>query len=82
MNVLATTDISTDGNDCYIYKSVSLVEQFGMFGIIIMEKTTGWFDSSNIMVVHHTDSPQKAINSFIEHGGILNKTQRRNIVHQ
>ena len=48
MNIISTTDLSTDGNDCYIYKSVSLVEAFGMYTIITAEKTVGWFNNTEI----------------------------------
>ena len=30
MKVIATTDLSKEGNDCYIYKSVSLVKEFDL----------------------------------------------------
>lgn len=48
MKVISTTDLSQAGNDCYIYKSVSLVEAFGMYTIITAEKTVGWFDRNEI----------------------------------
>ena len=48
MKVISTTDLSTDGNDCYIYKSISLVEAFGMYTVITAEKTVGWFNNTVI----------------------------------
>ena len=38
MKVISTTDLSGEGNDCYIYKSVSLVEAFSMYTVIEAEK--------------------------------------------
>ncbi len=43
MKVISTTDLSHEGNDCYIYKSVSLIEAFGMYNILTAEKTVGGF---------------------------------------
>lgn len=48
MKVISTTDLSHDGNDCYIYKSVSLIEAFGMYTVITAEKTVGWYYSKQI----------------------------------
>jgi hypothetical protein len=42
MRVISTTDISRAGNDCYIYESVSLVEQFDIYSVINFLNVTGW----------------------------------------
>ena len=42
MKVLAVTTLSERNNDCYIEKSVSLVEVLEMYTIIIAEKTVGF----------------------------------------
>lgn len=80
MEVLATTDTSRAGNDCYIHSSVTLVEQFGIFAIIVMDKTTGWFENTDVNIVYKTESPQKAMNAFEEHGGLLSGQEKRNIL--
>ena len=48
MKIISTTDLSREGNDCYIYESVSLIEAFGMYKVITAEKTVGWFDNKQI----------------------------------
>ena len=48
MKVISTTDLSHEGNDCYIYKSVNLVEAFGMYTIITAQKIVGWNSSKQI----------------------------------
>lgn len=50
MKILATTDVSREGNDCYIYESVSLVEQFGVYAVVICQKVVGWPDSEDIFI--------------------------------
>ena len=48
MKVISTTDLSHSGNDCYIHKSVSLIEEFGMYNILTAEKTVGWPDNKEM----------------------------------
>ena len=47
MNIISTTDISRPGNDCYLYETVSLVEQFDHYAVIRCFKATGWAASNN-----------------------------------
>ena len=54
MKVLFTTDLSDYGNDCYINSSVSLVECFGMYTVIIAENVTGWAQSHKIFCSSET----------------------------
>ena len=42
MRIISTTDISREGNDCYIYESVSLVEQFDLYTVLNFISITGW----------------------------------------
>lgn len=51
MKVIATTDLSKEGNDCYIYKSVSLVKEFDMYAIIETTKIVGWSERQE-MICH------------------------------
>ena len=82
MEVLATTDTSRAGNDCCIHSSVTLVEQFGIFAVVVVDKTTGWFERSDMNIVYQTESPQKAMNAFEEHGGLLSGQEKRNILNR
>lgn len=42
MRVISTTDLSHEVNGTYVYKSVSLFEEFGMYNILTVEKTVGY----------------------------------------
>lgn len=72
MKVISTTDLSRAGNDCYIYESVSLVEVFGVYTVIVAEKTTGWFEREEITTgskfVYDLDDAKQM---YKEYGGIL-----------
>ena len=72
MNVLSTTDLSHEGNDCYIYKSVSLIEAFGMYNILTAEKTVGWFNDKKMYLKSDTTcNLDKAKYMYKQAGGIL-----------
>lgn len=72
MKVISTTDLSTDGNDCYIYKSVSLVEAFGMYNILTAEKVVGWCEREQMyLMADSTCNFDKAKYIYKQKGGIL-----------
>lgn len=48
MKIISTTDLSHEGNDCYIHESVTLVEEFGMYTVVSAHKVTGWSEDCDI----------------------------------
>ena len=71
MKIIKTKDTSRPGNDCYIYETVSLVEQFGIYAIIFCQKVTGWAESENIFVVQKTTDPKIAEKMFEDYSNVL-----------
>lgn len=71
MKVISTTDLSREGNDCYIYESVSLVEAFGMYSIIRAEKVAGYWGSKDIGCTLATNDLYEAKQMYKEYGGIF-----------
>lgn len=71
MNIIATTDLSREGNDCYIYESVSLVEAFGMYTVIVADKTNGWCTTREIYCKDTTSDLNIAKRMYKQCGGIL-----------
>ena len=69
MRVLSTTDISRPGNDCYIYESVSLVEQFGIYSVINILKVTGWAEREETLVLCATKDVDEAKKVYKNVGG-------------
>lgn len=69
MRVISTTDISRPGNDCYIYESVSLVEQFGIYSVINILKVTGWAEREETLVLCTTEDVDEAKNVYKNAGG-------------
>lgn len=71
MRIISTTDLSREGNDCYINESVTLVEQFGLYAVIICRKVTGWAEEETIYAQYITTSHSAAIKAYIDCDGIL-----------
>ena len=69
MRVISTTDISRPGNDCYIYESVSLVEQFGIYSVINILKVTGWAEREETLVLCATKDVDEAKKVYKNVGG-------------
>lgn len=71
MRVISTTDISRPGNDCYIYETISLVEQFGLYAVINFYKVTGWAEREEVHMLKHTSDFDEAKKVYQFYGGIL-----------
>jgi hypothetical protein len=73
MRIISTTDLSREGNDCYIYESISFVEQFGLYIVIGIQKVTGWADRENVCVLHTTMDTEEAMECYKHYGGVLDE---------
>ena len=71
MKVMYTTDLSRPGNDCYIYESITLAEQFDLYVVIKMFKVTGWADHEDAYIACTTRDRAEAIKQYKELGGII-----------
>jgi hypothetical protein len=69
MKVISTTDLSRPGNDCYIYESVSLVEQFELFSVIRYWRVVGWSDREEVSVLYTSLSRSAAVEKYKSCGG-------------
>ena len=76
MKIISTTDLSREGNDCYIYESVSLVEAFGMYMVITCQRVTGWSETEDVCIQGEpTTDIEEAKQRYWEYGGKLNAVQ-------
>ena len=72
MKIISTTDLSRGGNDCYIYESVSLVEEFEMYAVIICKRVVGWSEREDIYCQGEpTTDIEEAKQKYREYGGKL-----------
>ena len=71
MKVIAITDVSRFGNDCYINQTITLIEFCGIYAIIECTNITGWFEDKSINVVYETENYDEAIEFYKRNKGIL-----------
>ena len=72
MRVISTTDLSDYINDCLIHKSVSLVEDFGMYNVLIAKKVVGLYERKQMYLkADITCDFDKAKYMYKQEGGIL-----------
>jgi hypothetical protein len=71
MRVVASTDISRAGNDCWIKEEIALVEQFNVYAVISTIKVTGWADREEILILKSTSDYKAAVKKYKDNGGIL-----------
>lgn len=67
MKVISTTNVSREGNDCYIEESYSLVEQFGVYSVIRFYKVTGWSSCEEVTVLITTCDKVEAGKKYKEY---------------
>lgn len=69
MRIVASTDISREGNDCFINESVSILEEFGIYSVIVCCKVTGWADREVMYTAETSSDFEKIITKYRElHG--------------
>ena len=75
MKIISTTGLSTHGNDNYNYKSVTLIEEFGMYNILTVEKVIGPCGDKEEMYLtgNTTCNFDKAKYMYKQAGGILSE---------
>ena len=71
MRTIYTTDLSREGNDCYIHESVSLIEEKGIYNTILTTKISGWFNDTSMTLGKPTEDFNEALKSYKFAGGIL-----------
>jgi len=71
MQILYRTDLSSEGNDCYLNRSVALIEEFRIYYIISTLKVNGGWGSANqtVCVSDPYDDLNKAKAMYMRKGG-------------
>ena len=73
MKVISTTEASYAENDRCIYESISLVERFGMYAIIVFRKMTGRIEKEQVFVLKASANYNTAIEEYKDCGGVLSE---------
>ena len=71
MRIIASTDISREGNDCFINESISILEEFGIYSVIVCLKVTGWAASETMYTAETSSDYEKIKAKYRELRGEL-----------
>jgi hypothetical protein len=69
MRVVSTTDRTVETKDCKVFNNISIVEKFGIYAVIVVEKITGIIETEAVRVLLNTTDIAQAFNCYSEHGG-------------
>lgn len=71
MRILDSTEKEREGNDCWIFESVSLFETQGLYVVLTTQHVVGWspYEKSQTFT---TRDYYEAIAMYKEHGGKIN----------
>lgn len=71
MRVVKSTDISREGNDCFINESISIIEEFGVYSVIVCLRVTGWAKREVTYIVETSSDYEKIKAKYRELRGEL-----------
>ena len=71
LRIVAETDLSNCVNGKRYNKSIRVIEEFGMYSVLSIERKLGWFGSYNVEVVDTFFKYDHAIKCYMEHGGLM-----------
>lgn len=72
MTVIASTDKS-DYKNSNIGKSITLLEQFGLYIIIAIEHKPGLFGHKKVKIIKKIRNYHRAVRCYIENGGVMRR---------
>ena len=70
MQILATHDRSYASNECYVYESIALCEEFDLYFVLWIQKVIGFSVIQDVRILcRPTSYPFLAIKKFRDFGG-------------
>ena len=70
MNIISQTDLSREGNDCWINESIILCEQFNLYFVLKIIKVSGWSDIQEMGIpCEPTENKSEAMRIYKKYGG-------------
>lgn len=74
MRIISTTDLSREGNDCFILESISLIEQFNIYAVIKCFKINSSYSTiENFEVVFSSSNCGEAVEKYDRMGGKITR---------
>ena len=72
MRIISTTDLSREGNDCYIHSSITLMEDNELYFVILTERVSGYPYFTEAIIIDEAKLDEtKAKYIYTQNGGVL-----------
>ena len=72
MRIISTTDLSREGNDCYIHTTISLMEDNELYFVILTERVSGYPYSTEAFIIDEAKlDKDKAVYIYKQNGGVI-----------
>ena len=72
MRIISTTDLDRQGNDCYIFSSISLMEDRELYFVVLVERVAGYPHHKEVILVGEpTTDRLTAEFNYKGNGGII-----------
>ena len=63
MRIISTTDLDREGNDCYIFSSITLMEDRELYFVVLVERVAGYPYHKEVTLVGEP-TPERLIAEF------------------
>lgn len=71
LKIISTTDLSREGTDCYIYETVTLVQELEVYFVVRVKKIVGWAAYESATIDYYpTKDINQAIKDYKAQGGV------------
>ena len=78
MRIISTTDLNREGNDCYIFSSITLMEDRELYFVVLVERVVGYpYHKEITLVGEPTTDRLEAEFYYKDNGGVI----KENIPH-
>ena len=76
MRIISTTDLDREGNDCYIFSSITLMEDRELYFVVLVERIVGYPYHKKVTIVGEPTSERlKAEFNYKDNGGIIKENE-------
>ena len=72
MRIISTTDLSREGNDCYIHSTISLMEDNELYFVILTERVSCYPYSTEAFIIDEAKlDKDNAVYIYKQNGGVI-----------
>lgn len=76
MRIMSTTDLDREGNDCYIFSSITLMEDRELYFVVLVERVAGYPYHKKVTLIGEP-TPERLVAEFNykDAGGVFKENE-------